>query len=401
MKRTSGREEASIAACPGWAPRVSPEVESDGLIAQGAPIARLRSTPEIHLVAPMPARVARVELAPGHRLSQIVLFFERSGDVLRHELSNANDVAGLRSLLQCAGAWPWLQRRPIGGIPDPSERPAGMVVMAIDTRPQAPDPRIALQGRETDFERGLCALARLTDGPVLVCQQRGDRLFDEDLAGGRVRAVESMLRHPQGLAGICIHAHLPAQIDAPVWDVHAEDVANIGELITTGELPTRRVVGIGGPALRQGRMLSVQFGADIRALIKPLALPGEHVALSGSPLGGHPARWLGLRDRQVALLPGVTPGRSGHWLLEALTRSGTPSPVIPSAALDQSFGGILPVMSFVRALSSGDDETLIQLGALSLLEEDTALADYVLGGEAHLSRLLRASLERIKSEYAM
>ena len=54
----------------------------------------------------------------------------------------------------------------------------------------------------------------------------------------------------------------------------------------------------------------------------------------------------------------------------------------------------------MRALSSGDDETAIRLGVLSLLEEDVALADYVTGGEAHLAGLLRGMLDRIRTELA-
>jgi Na+-transporting NADH:ubiquinone oxidoreductase subunit A len=74
--------------------------------------------------------------------------------------------------------------------------------------------------------------------------------------------------------------------------------------------------------------------------------------------------------------------------------------VIPSAALDQAFGGVIPAAAFVRVLSAGDDETAMKMGVLSLLEEDIALADYVLGGDAHLAALLRGVLDRIRTEFA-
>jgi Na+-transporting NADH:ubiquinone oxidoreductase subunit A len=68
--------------------------------------------------------------------------------------------------------------------------------------------------------------------------------------------------------------------------------------------------------------------------------------------------------------------------------------------LDQAFAGRLPAAAFLRALSSGDDETALKMGILSLLEEDVALADYVLGAEMQLAILLRDMLERIKTEFA-
>ncbi|SDY57943.1 Na(+)-translocating NADH-quinone reductase subunit A [Citreimonas salinaria] len=392
-------EEAGLRAMPGQAPRVAMEVEQGALVAQGTPIARLRSAPEICFVAQMPARVARIDLLQGHRLSEIVLFREPGGDPVRHDTSGADTEAGLRLLMQNAGLWPWLGRRPFGGMPAPDERPAAIIVMATDTAPLAPDPRQALTGREEAFGRGLHALAGLTDGPVLVCQQPGPPLFDAALAG-RVRTVDCGPRHPQGSAGLRAHALCPAGLDRPVWDIHAEDVAHLGDLLATGILPMTRLVRVGGEALREGRLLRAQPGADLRGLAHRIAQPGAHLLLSGSPLDGHEAHWLAPRHRQVTVLPRRAAGAQPHWLIAALTRSGTPKPVIPNAALDQAFGNTLPAAAFVRALGSGDDETAMKMGLLSLLEEDVALADYVLGGDAHLPGLLRAMLDRIRTEFA-
>lgn len=75
-------------------------------------------------------------------------------------------------------------------------------------------------------------------------------------------------------------------------------------------------------------------------------------------------------------------------------------PAIPTAALTQSLGAALPATAFIRALSAGDDETAIRLGALSLLEEDVALSDYVLSEAGQLMARLRAMLDRIATEFA-
>ena len=59
-------EEAGLRPPRGTAPRVSIEVEDDAVVAAGAPLARLRDTPDVCFVAPMAARVARVSLLQGH-----------------------------------------------------------------------------------------------------------------------------------------------------------------------------------------------------------------------------------------------------------------------------------------------------------------------------------------------
>ena len=79
-------------------------------------------------------------------------------------------------------------------------------------------------------------------------------------------------------------------------------------------------------------------------------------------------------------------------------RKAFPKPMIPTAALSQALGGSLPSAAFVRALTSGDSETAVNLGLLSLLEEDLALADYVLSDAGSLLRLLRSMLDQIETE---
>lgn len=393
-------EEAAITASPGESLRVETLVDEDALVPAGAPIARLRDAPGIVLVAPMAARVARISLKAGRRLSEIVLFRETGGDVRTHDVAGAAGDApeALLALMMGAGFWPRLRRRPFGRMPPAGERPVAIVVMAAETRPLAPDPSQALAGREEDFARGLAALAGLTREGVLLCRAPG-----AEVPGGpseRVRVVTTGARHPQGLPGLHIHATCPADPERPVWDLHAEDVADLGRLLAEGHLPQTRLVTVTGPALSEARRLRCQIGADMRALSYGAVHPGPHRLLSGSALDGHPGHWLAPRDRQVTVLRGAQAHEPPHWFIAALTRWSLPRPVIPTAALDAAAGGAFPVMAMIRALSVGDDEAAIRLGALSLVEEDVALIDYVTGGEPHLRDLLREMLDRIEAEVA-
>ncbi|MCV2868679.1 Na(+)-translocating NADH-quinone reductase subunit A [Defluviimonas sp. WL0002] len=390
-------EEAGVVGPPGEPLRVVSLADEGAVVAQGAPVARLRDHAGTALVAPMPARVAHVRMLPGHRLSEIVLFHEAGGDRVAHKLADGGSVRGL---MQGAGFWPLLGRRPFGGMPAPDEIPKAIVVMAADTRPLAVDPRLALENRQESFAKGLDALAGLTEGPVFVCQSPGPKLFDGRPGGDRLRVVNCGPRHPQGLPGLRIHDLFPAGIATPVWDIHAEDVAALGELLDTQMAPETRLVHVAGPALRESRLLRTQPGADLRGLTYRLALPGAHDLLSGSPLDGRQAHWLGARDRQVSVMPRENAPARRHWLWAAMARSARPAPVIPTAALTQAFGAALPATALVRALTSGDDEAAMALGVLSLLEEDLALADYILGGQARLADLLRGMLDRIEKEFA-
>jgi Na+-transporting NADH:ubiquinone oxidoreductase subunit A len=200
--------------------------------------ARFRHAPGIALVAPMACRVARIQLLPGRRLGEIVLFREAGGDAVRHKVQAAGDGAeALATLLQVAGFWPRLRRRPYGTMPGAAERPAAIVIMGCDTRPFAPDPRHEIAGREDALLRGLSATSALAQGPVFLCQDPARPLVDPRDVGPGVTIVHVGARHPQGLAGIQLHAICPASDARPVWDLHAGDVADLGTLLETGSLP--------------------------------------------------------------------------------------------------------------------------------------------------------------------
>jgi Na+-transporting NADH:ubiquinone oxidoreductase subunit A len=348
----------------------------------------------------MAGDVARLSLAPGRRLRELVIY--RGDGPGRHVHPTApaeGSEAALRSLLRGAGLWTAFRRRPFGGHPPGDERPAAILVRAVDTRPGAPDPARALRGRGDDLARGLAALARLTDGPVFLCHA-GPTPPEGAEPTDRLRLDATGRSHPAGEGGFLAHALLPARPDRPVWDVHAEDVAGMGALLATGLVDETRHVSVTGDALGAARTVRCQPGADLRALTWRQASPGPHSLLSGSPLEGRPARWLGPRDRQVTALAARPAEGSPHWLRTALGAASRPVPLIPTAALDRALGGAFPAAALLRAVSVGDAEGAERLGALSLLPEDLALADYVTGAEPRLSDRLAGLLTTMAREAA-
>lgn len=389
--------EAAVIPGRGEELRVDILVAEDAMVAQGQPLMRLRTVPGMALVAPMAGRVARIDLLPGHSLSQVVLFLEDGAG--RHAFKTADaeaDASTLRDLLQATGLWRAFRSRPFGRMPRADETPAAIFIMGIDSKPGAPQPWLAIKGQEEDFSRGLAALTQLSPTKMFLCEP--------DTAPCPVQVPASIKRlqirplHPQGLAGVQIHDHLPARAEAPVWDIPAEDVAGIGALLQSGYVPQTRLVSITGDALRESSLLRCQMGASLRGLSQHLVRPGPHDVLSGSMLDGQPAHWLAPRDRQVTLHARAAQPAGKHWFTAALERAARHAPIIPTAALDQAFGGALPSASLVRALATGDAESFTQLGGLSLLEEDVALADYATGSRPRLAMQLRALLTQIAAE---
>lgn len=394
--------EAGLAPDPSFDMRAEPLVQEGDEVLQGQPVFRDRRRPHRVVTASMAGQVADLRLGPGRRLESLVLYGGQNQARYRYEIAAAHaEVAtgkgegALSALLQAAGLWMRFRSRPFGHVPDGEARPESVFVMAVDTRPLAPDPRLAIKGpSQAHLDLGLRALACLTDGPLHVCQDRGPDIVQ---SSNRVKIEKVSRVHPAGSAGFCAQRIMAPRPERPVWEIDVEDVAAVGHLLAEGMLSTTRLVSLTGPGMREPRLVRCQPGADLRELCYAHMLPGPTAIFSGSMLGGRESRWLGFRDRQVTVINRPEPRPTRNWLGAALVRASRPAPVIPTAALEHAMGDYVPALPLLRALSIGDDEAVMELGGLSLLEEDLALADYVTAASPRFSDLLRASLDRIEA----
>lgn len=372
--------------------RLAPLVAPGDRVARGAPVLACRRRKEIRLPAPVAGIVDEVTLGPRRRLS--LLSIRPEGDEARTFDRPAKLTReSTRALLLEAGLWATLTARPFGRIPDPEGEPDALFVTATDTEPGAPDPRIAIEAAGGAFAEGIHLLRHLTDAPVFVCQPPGEPLVHP---GGHVRVETVSGAHPAGLAGTQIDRLFPLGDRRAVWQIGYPDVIAIGRLLSGGTLDLMRTVALSGPMVRDPRLLPLPAGAALDGLAAAEVLPGPRRTLSGSALSGIEARFLRRGHRQVTLVPRVEPVPHHPWL-PAPRRPLRPAPVIGHAALDAAIGPDIPALPLIRALSTGDADEALRLGAGALLPEDLALLTYVTGGRDDLGARLRDVLDRLEA----
>jgi Na+-transporting NADH:ubiquinone oxidoreductase subunit A len=386
--------------------------------------------PAVRFTSPGAGTVAAVERGAKRALQSVIVQLDVGTGSQRDLTSftgkhptSCNDTE-VRELLLESGLWTALRERPFGGVPDPDTRPHSLFVTVSDSNPLAPDPATVLAGRHDDFERGLTALSKLGDGPVYVCQPAGSPAPVP--AQGPFRNEEFVGPHPAGTVGLHIHLLDPVDRNKRVWYLGAQDVVAIGRLFDTGTIDSERIVALGGPSVRNPRLLRTRLGAATDDLVAGEVVGGEHRVISGSALSGRQAEgpthgFLGRYHQQITVLPEGGERELFGWLAPGAKRFSVSrtflSRLFPGRrfAMDTDTNGsdraIVPIglyervvpfdihASFVlKALVMGDVERAEELGALELEEEDLGLCTFVCPSKSDYGPYLRSVLTILEKE---
>ena len=320
-----------------------------------------------------------------------------------------------------SGLWTALRTRPFSKVPAIDSAPIAVFVSAMDTNPLAADPAVIIAEQSEAFVNGLSVLARLTDGEVFVSKAPGS-----DIAVNSTTMVNEFAgKHPAGLVGTHMHFLKPVSADKVAWHIGYQDVIAIGQLFTTGELDSRRVISLAGPAAKNPRLIRTTLGGSVAEITANEKLDGELRVVSGSLLLGSVASgvkgYLGRYHTQISLIregrekefigymyPGpnkfsVTRAYMGHFFSKKLfnmttTTNGSARAMVPIGNFERVMPlDILPTM-LLRDLCAGDTDGAQQLGALELDEEDLALCTFVCPGKTDYGVILRDCLTTIEKE---
>ena len=389
-----------------------------------------KKTPGVRYTAPGAGKVVAVNRGERRALQTVVIELDADdragkGSVVSFQSDTGKhpsslDRKAVQELLLESGLWTAIRTRPFSKVADPNTTPKSIFVTAMDSNPLTADPAVVMLGRGDDFERGLLALSKLTEGKIFICQAPGTKLqIPQD---GQFRAEEFAGPHPAGTAGVHIHTLDPVNRAKLVWTVGYQDVLAIGRLFGGGGLDVTRVVALSGPGVTRPRLMRTRIGASLDELVRGELNEGEMRVISGSVLAGRAAQgevqgFLGRYDNQVSVLPEgrdreflgwLAPGGNKHSILNTYASAlapgkkfamstdsnGSDRAMVPVGTYEQIFPlDILPTF-ILRSILVGDVERAEALGVLELDEEDVALCSYVCPGKhdygVHLRDLLTA-----------
>ncbi|MFT2109599.1 Na(+)-translocating NADH-quinone reductase subunit A [Marinomonas sp. 2405UD68-3] len=343
-------------------------------------------------------------------------FFSCSGSELK-TLKRQQVVDNLNN----SGLWTAFRTRPFSKVPALDSEPNSIFVTAMDSNPLSASVEVVLDGKTEHFADGLAVLTKLTKGKVYVCKAPGAKIPTTS----DVSVQEFDGPHPSGLAGTHIHFLDPVSDKKTVWTVNYQDVVAIGQLFTTGELNSERVVALAGPQVESPRLLRTQVGANLDELTAGQLKSGENRIVSGSVLSGRkamgPYAYLGrfhqqvtvlLEDRDRQVMHYLRAGHEKHSVLNVFmskllgktsfamstTTNGSDRTMLPLGHFERLIPmDILPTQ-LLRSLVVNDTEQAQLLGILELDEEDLSLCTYSCSGKFEYGPILRDCLTLIERE---
>ncbi len=410
---------------PGLKPTM--EAREGDRVRAGQVVCTDKKNPSIKYTAPASGRVLAVNRGDRRVFESLVIEVD-DGEEMTYagypagELKNLAREKVVERLVE-SGQWTAIRTRPYSTVPAIDTVPDAVFVTSADTRPLAPDPALYINEQADAYLSGLDTLSRLTDGKVYVCSNAGANLPLADNPQVVNEAFQGP--HPAGNAGTHIHFLYPVHTNRTVWYVDYQDVIAIGRLFTTGKLHFERVIALGGPAVKNPRLLRTRLGASTDELTAGELKEGDQRVISGSVLDGRRAvdtrAYLGRFHHQVAalregtereLLDFIMPGREKFSLTRLFISAflprkkfdmststyGSPRSIIPLGLYEEVMPLDILSTQLLRALVVGDFDACIELGCLELDEEDIALCTFVCPGKYEYGPYLRQMLTRVESE---
>jgi len=406
-------------------------VKAGDTVQAGSPVMVDKNHPEVYFVSPVSGIIEEVLRGEKRKLLNILIKADAQTTYLEFPKQNPLNKSGeeVKSMLCTAGLWPYIKQRPYDVIADTAKNPKAIFVAGFDSNPLAPDYNFLLKGQGVDFQTGLDALSRMTEGKVYLNIPAKDAC-KELLSATRVEITAFEGPHPAGNAGVHINHLNPINKGEVVWTINALEVLFIGRFFNKGVVDLTRVIAMTGPAAYKPCYLRCKPGISIKALIDgnihkeiPLRI------INGNALSGFTVSPDGYLSAYATQLTVLHEGTDVHelfgWIMprldkfsvsrtyfSRLTKKFNPKQtyepdtrilggeraLIMSGEYDRVFPMDILPEQLVRACVTEDLENMENLGIYEIAPEDFALCEYVCTSKLEVQKVIRGALDLLKKE---
>ncbi len=392
----------------------------------GSPLFSDKNRLEVKFVSPVSGKVVDVSRGDKRKVLAIIVESDGKNEYVKFESS---DPVGLsrekitETLLE-SGVWPFLRQRPYNTIANPQHSPKSIFISGFDSSPLAPDLDFLMKDLEKEFQTGINALKKLTDGKIHLGLPAGAAACAAFTKASNVEVHYFKGPHPAGNVGIHIHHVDPINKGDIIWTISPPDVAAIGKLFLEGVYSNTLTIAIAGSEVSKPAYYQIIRGAAISNLTKENVITSNVRYISGNVLSGTRIGkddFIGFYDKLLSVIPEGNYFDFLGWALPGFGKYSTSrtffSWLNPSKkyTLDTNLKGgerayvmtgqyekVLPMDIFpvqlIKAVLSENIDRMEQLGIYEVVEEDLALCEFVCTSKIEVQEILRNGLELMRKE---
>ncbi len=406
-------------------------VQEGDMVKRGTALLEDKKNPKLKIRAPAGGRVDQIVRGERRLIDQIVIRIDREEQAESFRKFTAEELLSadrkeLMAHLQDTGYLVLIRQRPFSCTAHPSRKPKAIFVNAMNTASFGTNADVVVNDDPEAFQAGLNALTSISGGDVHVSAARGTNGAIASAAGVQVHTFSGP--HPAGNTSVHISRIAPTKPTDLVWTLTAEAVVLLGRLLLDGELPSTRVIALGGSGIKEKarKHYRVRVGGSLERLLNDSLESGEQRILDGDILSGrvipgndslrlnqtvitaipegrerHMMGWLDPGVNKLSFMPAYVskwlgPGRRS-WSLNT-NRNGGHRAMVLTGHYDKVMPLNILVDYLVRAVIAGDMDEAIKLGILETEPKDFALCDFVCPCKMEIQDIIREGLEQIEEE---
>ncbi len=380
---------------------------------------------KIKFTSPVSGEIEEIVRGAKRKILSIKIVAEKNDEFKDFGAKTPNKLAApqVKEMLLESGSWPFIKQRPYDIIANPDDVAKSIFISALETAPLAASHLYVLTGREKDFQAGIDALSKLTEGKVHLSIDGNASSFLNDIEGVTIHKVTG--KHPAGNVGVQISKIDPINSGDRVWVVNPQDVASIGSLFLSGKYNPAKVIALAGAQVEEPQYFKVLQGAQIKDIVNGKLISAKNRIISGNPLTGSSVNSndpIGFYDDTISVLPegdhysffGWVPfiGNNKFSMSRTFFSWLTPN---KEYNLDTNLNGeerafvmtgemekVMPIdiypMQLLKATMIDDIEKMENLGIYEVAPEDFALIDFISSSKIEAQDIIRKGLDLMIKE---
>lgn len=402
-------------------------VKQGDQVKAGSPLFYSKTNEAVKFTSPVSGEVAEIVRGAKRKILEIRILPDK--EILYQEFSKADPKAlsreQVKNMLLESGAWPLVMQRPYNVIANPSATPKSIFISAFDSNPLAPDNDFVLHNSGNEFQAGLDALSKLTDGKIhlnVSADLTPAKVFTE--AKG-VQLNKFSGPHPAGNVGVQIHHIDPINKGEVVWVLGPQDVVIIGRLFLNGRYDATRTIALAGSQVKSPKYYKVITGASVSKLLAGNLIEDKNRVISGNVFTGKQILtdgFLGYYSNQLTVIPEGDEEEFMGWLMPGSEKfsfsrtftswmspgkeyvlntnlHGEERPFVVTGIYEKVFPFDIYPMQLLKAILVEDIDMMEKLGIYEVAEEDFALVEFICPSKIDSQKIVRKGLNIIQKEF--